>query len=316
MANIMINNNCNLSCEYCFAKNISAPLYMTFTDFKYAVDFIARGKEQIGILGGEPTIHPLFREFVNYLEFNKDVRSFILFTNGINLGNYVELIKYNKMRILLNLNRPSDIGRKYDRIIEGLCKLRSIGKLSNKIAIGLTIYDDKYSDHWLKVMKDNSLNKLRLSIAVPNKRIESSSIEYYKKYKQIIFKYVHEALNNGILPFFDCNVPPPCILENSERQELMDKFSGRPTNVICNKSVCEPVIDILPDLKVIRCFGTKKDTELNLKNFKSLHEIRNYYINEYDKKLIEKHIDSRCKKCVFFQKSLCNSGCLWLIKSE
>ena len=42
MANIMILNKCNLRCPYCFADEFTRDKdyqYMTFDDFRHAVDF-------------------------------------------------------------------------------------------------------------------------------------------------------------------------------------------------------------------------------------------------------------------------------------
>ena len=47
-------------------------------------------------------------------------------------------------------------------------------------------------------------------------------------------------------------------------------------------NTCEPVIDILPDLTAVSCFGLSKYLKVNIKNFKSIEAIRKYFINKID----------------------------------
>ena len=69
MSNIMINEVCNQRCSYCFASEFVNKKRndMSFTNFKKAVKFIntARSSNRIGIIGGEPLLHPEFDKFIN-----------------------------------------------------------------------------------------------------------------------------------------------------------------------------------------------------------------------------------------------------------
>ena len=61
MANIMINEICNLRCPYCFADEFvnKNPKEMSMEDFDTALNFaLSSGyDERIGLIGGEPTLH-------------------------------------------------------------------------------------------------------------------------------------------------------------------------------------------------------------------------------------------------------------------
>ena len=64
MANIAITNYCNLKCPYCFAddmihddnKNMSLENYVKI--LRYLIQY---NETDIGIIGGEPTLHPQFK---------------------------------------------------------------------------------------------------------------------------------------------------------------------------------------------------------------------------------------------------------------
>ena len=80
MGNIMINEVCNLQCPYCFANkyvNGDTSTDITYANFKKAVDWVNRGETaeswnpnieppRIGVIGGEPTVHPQFQDLLMY----------------------------------------------------------------------------------------------------------------------------------------------------------------------------------------------------------------------------------------------------------
>ncbi len=66
---IDITNACNLSCSNCtrFCGNHKKPFFMDFDTFKRALDSLEGYNGVIGVMGGEPTLHPEFERFVLYI---------------------------------------------------------------------------------------------------------------------------------------------------------------------------------------------------------------------------------------------------------
>jgi len=69
---IEITNACPKRCSNCtrFCGHHTEPFYMDFETFKQAVDSMKGFKGIVGIMGGEPTIHPEFDKFVRYFRDN------------------------------------------------------------------------------------------------------------------------------------------------------------------------------------------------------------------------------------------------------
>jgi hypothetical protein len=65
---IELTNACPKRCSNCtrFCGHHNEPFYMDFETFKLAVDSMKGFKGIVGIMGGEPTIHPEFEKFVRY----------------------------------------------------------------------------------------------------------------------------------------------------------------------------------------------------------------------------------------------------------
>jgi len=66
---IDITNACVHSCANCtrFCGHHKKPFFMGFDTFKKAVDSLADWEGIVGIIGGEPTLHPEFERFCDYL---------------------------------------------------------------------------------------------------------------------------------------------------------------------------------------------------------------------------------------------------------
>lgn len=65
---IDITNACNHQCSNCtrFCGHHEKPFMMDFETFKQAVDSLVDFPGMVGIMGGEPTLHPEFERFVEY----------------------------------------------------------------------------------------------------------------------------------------------------------------------------------------------------------------------------------------------------------
>ena len=66
---IDITNACIHSCSNCtrFCGHHKKPFFMDFETFKKAVDSLSGFGKCIGVMGGEPTIHPQFERFIRYI---------------------------------------------------------------------------------------------------------------------------------------------------------------------------------------------------------------------------------------------------------
>ena len=65
---IDITNACVHNCANCtrFCGLHRKPFFMDFDTFQRAVDSMAGDRGSVGIMGGEPTLHPQFAEFMEY----------------------------------------------------------------------------------------------------------------------------------------------------------------------------------------------------------------------------------------------------------
>ena len=77
---IDITNACVNRCSNCtrFCGHHTKPFFMDFETFKQAVDSFEGYEGCVGIIGGEPTLHPEFEKFVDYLRDKRIGKTFCL----------------------------------------------------------------------------------------------------------------------------------------------------------------------------------------------------------------------------------------------
>ena len=122
---IDITNACINQCGNCmrFCGYYDKPFYMDFDYFKKVVDSLHDFKGQIGIIGGEPTLHPDFVKMVEYIRDTypykktnnffrnpvKDINSYILNTNVDNDGKFKLFTCANTQQFYDNFELIDDV---------------------------------------------------------------------------------------------------------------------------------------------------------------------------------------------------------------
>jgi sulfatase maturation enzyme AslB (radical SAM superfamily) len=320
MANIMVTERCNLSCPYCFAdefvnKRVNE---ISIENFRKAVDFITTSRSFTGILGmigGEPALHSKFPDLLTIVDRNVSVKEVVIFTNGVMIDETISQTSGEKFSFLINLNAPSVIGEKiYSRITRNIEILVEQYNKKNSITLGLNLYEvDADNSFFVDILQRHKLKHARLSITTPNSKGGKDSFEKFSIFKNQVYQLYVDLRYHGISVVFDCNKIPACLWTDEEIMKLSliqanneNKRSG--FNLDTNK--CNPVIDILPDLTAVRCFGLSQYSKVNTEDFQSLDDLSTYYRTQFDERLVKVPTVEACSSCGMFDDSLCYGGCL------
>jgi hypothetical protein len=221
--------------------------------------------------------------------------------------------------MLVNCNSPTDLGEDlYKRLVNNLDMAINKFYMKDKISLGINMYKENFEyDYIIDLLKRYNMHHVRTSIAVPNTRDKRAQdpIGYFQRMKPHVLKFFRELKENNIMPTFDCNLMPLCIptyeelywLESFKDLESMTK--GKKYNLTdgCN---CSPVIDILPDLTAVRCFGMSDQEKVPICDFANIMELRNYFINYYDSYAFKISSHDICRQCNERKRMRCTGGCL------
>lgn len=320
MANIMLTYRCNLKCPYCFANEFvnHSRNDISMENFMVALKFLkTSGNKHIGLIGGEPTLHAQFREFLQILLEDEEVESVTIYTNGVCMDTCLEFLPNEKFSLLVNCNSPQDIGKQqFLKIQNNLDQVFQLNAIWKRVNLGVNLYqNDLDFSYIIELLKRYNLHRVRMSVTVPNLDEEKNekSIEYLKQRKEYVLNFIVTCAENDIAPYYDCNIIPKCVWTDKEMQKIesvIKKFNLRNTNLRGDHSFCRPVVDILPNLTAVRCFGTSDFTKVAIKNFRCLNDLQNYYVNLVDCHVTSCLKDEQCKNCYERKVLRCTAGCM------
>ena len=320
MANIILTSYCNLHCPYCFASKMiktedikNIPL----EQFKKTLNWIGEDDDEIGLIGGEPTLHPQFKEILNiieeYSQRRKTPHGFTLFTNGIYLDKYIYDLPQN-MGILINVNQPEAMTtEQYSKMIKNISTLSRMGWTVNnppyqkRVTIGCNICQEitDYNFLW-NIVKTFNIKEIRVSVVAPTKKEQLADKEgYYNLMKPIFLDFVKKAIENGVILHPDCNQIPGCYF-TKEEIDMINKVY--PPDEREHYRCCRPVIDISIDFSATSCFGCYE--RINCKNFKNLNELYRYIVYKVMAVRIACNGTGKCATCEKFNFLQCQGGCL------
>ena len=319
MANIMITECCNLHCPYCFANEFvnKERNYIQLDAFNEALAFIKTAKQfdgRVGLIGGEPTVSPNFGKLITLLQNDEQVKRVAVYTNGVLLDRFIDTLIKPKFDFLINLNAPKDIGNaNYDRILENIGMLMKNGKGSH-LALGINLYEkNQDTRYFVKALKEYNITHARLSITTPNNGTSDEGFRRLIELRSDLLDLTEQLLYEHIHFTIDCNRVPECVWSELEQMKI-DLIHRRMLNKhdLDNLliSCCNPVIDILPDLTAIRCFGMSDISKVDIRDFDTIDKLEEYYRRTIDIQMLEIPVIPTCKNCKLFKNAKCYGGCI------
>ncbi len=308
--NLILTTDCQRRCKYCFAKdNIDNPMQFTMENFKKAIAWIEIEKEvinRIALLGGEPTIHPLFMDFLKYLLPKK--LGVLVFTNAmIENNNFYKNIldiavengirSFPELGFCVNINEPKYRSNKEDELQDIFFK-----KLGRVSSLSFNIFEESFDPYFLitTIKKYNLVGNIRIGLAMPlGNRNDYLKVESYNKVAIKIMKFIREATKNNIYVGFDCGFIH-CMFTDSDIQEL---------DTLKTSSItfdCGPSIDIYPNLEIASCYPMSKILKAKISDYTSVRHL--FY--SWESKLSNLDtIYNKCRTCTHLINNECGGGC-------
>lgn len=314
MPNLMITYRCNLRCAYCFANSYVNrwDTDMTLETAGRMLDWLKAGNEKmVGIMGGEPTVHPQLDDILKMVA-EREMRCSI-FTNGLELLKHLDIVSAIGARLLINVNEPHILGKKSVEHLEATLEALDKRGMMPRVTFGVNIYHTDYDfSYHLSLLKQYSQHEMRVSVAVPNKPSSRMYVlSSLRAYVPDVVRLYQELAAIDAFPSFDCNRLPTCLLREEVRKALV-----APMDVTCRSNLwegavpCQPVIDILPDETAIRCFGLSDESRVRVADFQKPSHLRRHYLAYIDALGMFAPPSDTCCNCYEHKTGLCQGGCL------
>lgn len=293
--NILINSYCNLKCPYCFADPTmeqKGAQNMTMENFETAIEWCKKlGQQQMRIIGGEPTLSPMFSSFLDRSAKEGWFDNILIFTNLTFDRKIAEKIaqvdRIKPINILANINEFDLLIPKYKQNI-----LFNINYLYQNLdsfrGIGINIYrPDMDLSQWEQIFKMYPfIRYFRYSIAIPNKTILSNNFnfyEYYHQFQPLLLQLNDMAVKYNLQIGCDCNNIPICCFDDDAITKML-KGSGAQifsqldiSSDVNSQLFCGyPVIDLRPDLTIAPCFGYNISEQPYITNFENPEDLMSW----------------------------------------
>ena len=197
MANASITRSCNRACAYCFAREAlqCGPTHMTRDTFRTLLTYLQESKrDEIRLLGGEPTMHPQFCDFVR-LALQAHLRV-VVFSNGLIPQNQLDLLcglEHQQLTVIVNASALLD-----GSTTEAESVIRSLGRLGTRAMLGVTLYETTQAlDCLLDIIREMRLAP-RLRIAKVYTPVKAAKTEFLEGTpKEIAAKLVEKLKNDA-----------------------------------------------------------------------------------------------------------------------
>jgi radical SAM protein with 4Fe4S-binding SPASM domain len=282
---------------------------LSWDNLIYVADFFeTSGEKHISLLGGEPTLHPGFIEYVMYLierGFHVNV-----FTSGIladkTLADAQRLLTRYTVEMLsfvCNLNHPLITSAPHQERI--IAFLDAFGRYTSP---GFNIYQTHPEMDFLAdyINRHGLKRHLRLGLAhpIPGEHNKYVAITDMPRMIERLMSFVPLFEGFHISMGFDCGFPL-CLFTDEQLGILYKLNNGR----VCFG--CGPAVDIGTDLSVWCCFPLSNFNKKSFYDFNSLKDIVDYYKDLHKKIRVETGgLFEKCDDCRYRAMELCSGGCI------
>lgn len=312
MANILLTSRCTRSCPYCFAQKEMADSpsrIMSWENLIYIADLLkASGEKGVSLLGGEPTLHPDFVDYVLYLaERGLNVN---VFTNGImspsklaEIKDHLSGLSTDRFNIVCNLNNPEQTPapKQHQKRIHDF--LSAMGRWTQpgfniyRVDFDLAFIFDSVNQYGMK-------RKLRLGVAHPVPWASGMHIKPEDMGTVIERLYSYRPLFDRFRLKFGPDCGFPICKFSDEQLGWFYRLSGGNSRFGCG-----PAIDITPDMDVYACFPLSRFYRKSIFEFDTIGQVAEFYAGIHKKIRAEvPGIYPECDGCVHRREEVCSGG--------
>jgi len=304
MINIFVTYRCNLSCSYCFAKELHGeyPKDLDRESFARLLKWMHGSfLPSAAFIGGEPTLHPDLPEMVR-LTVESGI-SPVLFTNGIFPAELVDKLTPYVSNFVVNYNDPSLYTKAQAELLHE--NLTRISESEARLTFSKN-FSSQYSefDYILEGAEKYGVASIRYDISRPS--ISASNDHFTdsdtRRIISHIVRFVKQCEARGIRTGLDCSVRL-CDLNIEDRnylERVSMKFSG----------ICHPSIDIHPDLSASYCLPMRDVCVPDVTQFPN-QEALMWHFADMVRPIRQGNVSTECLNCKDFMRR-CQGGCMSL----
>ncbi len=304
MIKIFVTYRCNLTCPYCFARELCADYPDDLTDqaFTRLLDWMRRSRlATAAFIGGEPTLHPRLADMIERAA--QAGISPVLFTNGLFPEGLADRLAGTVANFVVNFNDPSTLSPvQATRFHDTLSRLAGRGaRLAFSKNFSPTGLD--YAA-LLDALDLYGVTAVRYDISRPSAGggNDHFTLADTREVMAHVVGFVKACAARGVKTGLDCGVRL-CDLRDEDRRYLERvsmKFTG----------VCHPSIDVHPDLSASYCLPMRDIRVPDATAFPD-HAALMWHLASLARPIRMANVSETCLGCKDFMRR-CQGGCMAL----
>lgn len=310
--NIILAQDCNNSCPYCFQKEERTNRKHNYISLENSILLgqwlLNANVQNVSLIGGEPFLHPNLKEVIQNLITNNPNLKISIFTGGIINEKLINKLPNKNITILFNLNEPQYY-RNEQEYIKVLSNIELAIRRGNRVNIGYNIWELGFNTKYIVDLAYKfGRTSFRWTVANPISGIDSNVIspDDFKLLSRSCTEMLDYASLLNINAILDCPLPL-CFFNEKDFAKI---FINHPDTLSQLGKQCRPVLDVTPELEVIRCFSMSNVERKSLMSFNTENEIEDYYKHSIDDCFTDKIVYKECQDCHYFWNNKCAGGCL------
>lgn len=304
MVNISIVSACNNNCDYCFQKDSYHRInkILEYDEIEYILNW-SHGTSRIGILGGEPTLHP---EIVRIVQRAAQDYPVSLFTNLLcDTKTLIDITNVARFGCLVNTTTRDELKDLFEENIKYLSKLNQFNCALGITLVGDLEYDMKHILNLVRLGKTYSAicKRYRIALATPC----HDKVFKLKYYDESVLKFyeISKKETPNIQISFDCAINH-CLLSKNCYNTVMQDNRTMNVSFGCNR---QSDIDIMSDRSINYC-GSVPDEIFKIRDYRQFSNWQECsdYINKIRHEFMEKH-NLFCKEVTNCKNKYCPGAC-------
>lgn len=259
------------------------------------------------MLGGEPFLHPELGTIVSLFRQVCPGTGLRILTGGVFKKRLLDSLSPEDAGLIFNINEPRDY-RNPKHFAKVMSNVETAIRKGFRVILGFNVWRLDFDPSFMPTLAHRlARSNFRWTVANPQRDFPSSMVKpmQYNVLAERCFAMLQEAARLNIEALLDCSLPV-CFFKDSELAWVRQYHPGTASVM----GVCGPVLDVTPELEVIRCFALSKLTRVKLTDFQNEWEIQNWFLKHMDSQLLHQGCFSYCSECLHFKTGKCYGGCL------
>jgi cyclic pyranopterin phosphate synthase len=309
--NLVIARACSNSCPYCFETaerhDGKQDLISAENVLKLAEWARDSGLETLSFLGGEPFLHPGLGDIVTLFRRVSPGTRLRVLTGGVFRKRLLDNLSPDDVGLVFNINEPRDYRKPkhYDKVIGNV---ETAIRRGFHVVLGFNVWRADFDTSFMPNLAHRfARSSFCWTVANPQRGFPSSVLtpSQFNEIAERCLSMLQESARLNIEALPDCPLPI-CFFKESALAWVRQYHPATASLL----GSCNPILDITPELDVIRCFALSRLTRLKLTDFRNEWEIRDWFLKHIDPQLLEQGCFSQCSECSHFKNGRCHGGCL------